>query len=74
MNRLVELGWDAIVVWECETRELEALAHRLVEFIGRCEEVRMRQVRWSKSPAEDGVAGLRVETASGGKDGAPEDA
>lgn len=30
---LAELGWDAIVVWECETRDLERLAVQLAQFL-----------------------------------------
>lgn len=30
---LAELGWDAIVVWECETRDIERLATRLTQFV-----------------------------------------
>ena len=30
---LTGLGWDAIVVWECETRELERLAAKLARFL-----------------------------------------
>ena len=33
MVDLGELGWEAMVVWECETTDLEMLAPRLVEFI-----------------------------------------
>ena len=30
---LVEAGWETMVVWECETRDLERLALRLVRFL-----------------------------------------
>ena len=30
---LVELGWETMVVWECETKDLERLAPRLVRFL-----------------------------------------
>ena len=30
---LVEAGWETMVVWECETRDLERLAPRLVRFL-----------------------------------------
>lgn len=30
---LAALGWDAMVVWECETRDLERLAARLARFL-----------------------------------------
>ncbi len=33
MSGLAEIGWEAIVVWECETADLEALASRLVRFL-----------------------------------------
>ena len=33
MNGLAEIGWDAIVVWECEIADLEALVPRLVRFL-----------------------------------------
>ena len=29
------LGWDTMIVWECETTDIEALEFRLVEFIER---------------------------------------
>ena len=31
---LEHLGWEALVVWECETADLPALAERLREFLG----------------------------------------
>lgn len=30
---LADLGWDTIVVWECETADLDALMSRLARFI-----------------------------------------
>lgn len=33
MNGLGEIGWDAIVVWECETADLKALVPRLIRFL-----------------------------------------
>ena len=30
---LAELGWDAMVVWECEIRDLERLAAQLARFL-----------------------------------------
>ena len=33
MTGLAEFGWDATVVWECETKNLERLASRLVRFL-----------------------------------------
>lgn len=33
LNNLLGLGWDALVVWECETKDSEALTQRLVKFI-----------------------------------------
>lgn len=32
--RLRELGWDAIVVWECQLSDLEALKARIGEVLG----------------------------------------
>ena len=33
MTDLAEFGWDATVVWECEIKNLERLASRLVRFL-----------------------------------------
>ncbi len=33
LSDLGRLGWEALVVWECETIDLEALAPRLVRFL-----------------------------------------
>ena len=33
IRHLTDLGWDAIVIWECETADLEALRPRLVMFL-----------------------------------------
>ena len=35
LNNLLGLGWDALVVWECETKDSEALTQRLEKFIER---------------------------------------
>ena len=35
LNNLGELGWSVMVVWECETADLEALAARLAGFLDR---------------------------------------
>lgn len=32
-RKLRELGWDVLVVWECQTRNLEKLEERLVQFL-----------------------------------------
>ncbi len=34
MNNLTALGWEPMVVWECETKDLERLATRLARFLG----------------------------------------
>ncbi|MEX1097747.1 MAG: DNA mismatch endonuclease Vsr [Planctomycetales bacterium] len=34
VQRLVRAGWNAIVVWECETRDPEMLADRLQSLLG----------------------------------------
>lgn len=31
---LLQLGWRVLVVWECETRDLEGLRQHLSEFLG----------------------------------------
>ena len=33
INDLSVLGWDTMIVWECETGDLESLTYRLVEFL-----------------------------------------
>jgi len=33
MERLIELGWKCLVIWECELRDREALANRLKDFL-----------------------------------------
>jgi DNA mismatch endonuclease (patch repair protein) len=33
LKALEELGWQVLVVWECETRDAEALRIRLAEFL-----------------------------------------
>lgn len=32
---LREMGWDVLTVWECETKDLDALKMRLISFLGR---------------------------------------
>jgi DNA mismatch endonuclease (patch repair protein) len=34
LNDIRNLGWDALVVWECELKDEEALARRLRGFLG----------------------------------------
>lgn len=34
MTELTALGWDALVVWECEIKDRGVLAARLKEFLG----------------------------------------
>ena len=34
VERLKELGWDVLVVWECETRNLSTLERKLDAFLG----------------------------------------
>lgn len=41
-NLMADAGWRVLIIWECELRDLDALAHRLTEFLGsypadRCE-------------------------------------
>ena len=35
LARLSELGWDSLVVWECEVRTGDGIADRIREFLGR---------------------------------------
>jgi DNA mismatch endonuclease (patch repair protein) len=32
-RELEERGWDVLVIWECEVRDVEGLRHRLREFL-----------------------------------------
>lgn len=32
-ERLVEAGWEVLIVWECETRDVAALAEKLESFL-----------------------------------------
>lgn len=34
LRSLSELGWSAMVVWECETRDLEDLSGKVCQFLG----------------------------------------
>lgn len=34
IRRLEEMGWDALVLWECEVRHLADHAERIIEFLG----------------------------------------
>lgn len=34
-DRLRELGWDSLVIWECEVRTGEGIKDRIREFLGR---------------------------------------
>lgn len=33
LSALESLGWGALVIWECETHDAEALRARLIEFL-----------------------------------------
>jgi DNA mismatch endonuclease (patch repair protein) len=33
-EKALQLGWKAVVVWECETRDLKSLAFRLGSLLG----------------------------------------
>lgn len=35
LARLTELGWDPLVIWECQLRDVESLEARIVGFLGR---------------------------------------
>ena len=32
-TQLRKLGWDVLVIWECETFDLDTLSHRLIAFL-----------------------------------------
>lgn len=34
LTLLRNLGWDVLIVWECETADLERLQRRLIAFLG----------------------------------------
>ena len=34
MNDLAEKGWDALVVWQCETERTDTLSEKLANFLG----------------------------------------
>jgi len=36
--KLVELGWTPLIIWECETRNVETLRERVALFLGGREE------------------------------------
>jgi len=33
LERLKDLGWETLVVWECQVRDTDALNERLLEFL-----------------------------------------
>lgn len=33
-RQLANLGWESLVIWECETKDTDALASRLERFLG----------------------------------------
>lgn len=35
LQRLLELGWDAMVVWECELRDMPSLLARIETFLNK---------------------------------------
>ena len=34
LDDLANRGWDAMVVWQCQTRQIDDLAERLLDFLG----------------------------------------
>lgn len=34
-EQLNGMGWDVLVVWECELRDLDRLVTKLIEFLGK---------------------------------------
>lgn len=37
-QQLSDLGWESLVIWECETKDGQAIAKRLSDFLGRCDD------------------------------------
>lgn len=35
-DKLANLGWDFMIAWECELRDMDALALRIKSFLGDC--------------------------------------
>ena len=33
-DRLKQIGWDVLVIWECELKDVQVLQGRLVEYLG----------------------------------------
>ena len=33
--RLCEMGWDVLVIWECEMKDRDALKNRIAAFLGK---------------------------------------
>jgi len=33
-TKLRDMGWQVLVIWECETKDLDRLAERIVAFLG----------------------------------------
>jgi len=33
--KLRELGWDILVIWECEVREVQQIANKIIAFLGK---------------------------------------
>lgn len=55
LAELRALGWEVLVIWDCETGDLETLERRLVGFLG----APARSIR--SEPAEIGPLGLGVD-------------
>ena len=32
-RRLADLGWKTLIVWECETKDMDRLRQRLIDFL-----------------------------------------
>lgn len=50
-NRLAELGWDALILWECEIRTGDGVADRIREFLD------------GKPPARQASSGSRLKSS-----------
>jgi DNA mismatch endonuclease, patch repair protein len=34
LKKLTEMGWDVMIIWECETRNMDQLIERICSFLG----------------------------------------
>ena len=44
VDALQNRGWDAMTVWECELRDMDAVVQRIVSFLGSASSIRSGSV------------------------------